>query len=147
MSVGYHEWSGVLFISVWRASACSHPGKKLCCLEVETGNRACSKTSILVLWMQFSFLRFKLKEGTHIQDRDRRHGNRGIVLKTCRLLLRLTCIFSQVLGVFPHGLLRRQKTKNCSSECVMKDKSSLQHKSDSILATESHGVNTTGYKC
>ena len=31
MSVGYYEWPGVLFISVWRASACS-PGKELCCL-------------------------------------------------------------------------------------------------------------------
>ena len=61
MSAGYHEWPGVLFIGVWRASACS-PGRELCCLDGETGNRACAKKPILVLWMQFSFLRFKLKE-------------------------------------------------------------------------------------
>ena len=61
MSVGYHEWPGVLFIGVWRASACS-PGRELCCLDGETGNRACAKKPILELWMQFSFLRFKLKE-------------------------------------------------------------------------------------
>ena len=44
MSVGYHEWHGVLFISVWRASGCSTPSRELCCLDVETGNRACTNS-------------------------------------------------------------------------------------------------------
>ena len=38
------------------------PGRELCCADGETGHRACTKKAILVLWMQFSFLRFKLKE-------------------------------------------------------------------------------------
>ena len=82
------------------------PGRELCCLDVETGSLH-KKPNILVLWAQFSFLRFKLKEEPHIQDSDKRHANRSTVLKTWRLLLRLACIFSEVVGIFPRGLLRR----------------------------------------
>ena len=91
--------------------------------------------------LQFSFLRFKLKEEPYIQSRDRRHANCGTVLKTCHLLLRLTCIFSQVVGVF-HMVYCEDKKKNfCSSEYVMKGKCLSLHKSDCILATESRRVN------
>ena len=81
MSLGYHEWPGVLFISVWRTSGCCPPGRELCCLDVETGKRACTTKPILVLWMQLSFLSFKLKKGPHIQDRDSRCANCSRVLK------------------------------------------------------------------
>ena len=64
MSVGYHEWHGVLFISVWRASACS-PGRELCCLEGETGNRACTKsravTSNRVIGLSYCSHGYKLQ--------------------------------------------------------------------------------------
>ena len=68
---------------MWRLEACTHTQEK----------------NILVLWVQFTFLRFKLKDESPIQGRDRSLVNCGIVLKTWRLLLRLKCVFSQVL---PH---------------------------------------------
>ena len=88
MSMNYNEWPEVLFIGVWRALLMWRKETEL------------AQNPILVLWMQFSFLRFKLKEEPYIQYRDRRHANRSTVLKTCHLLLRPTCIFSQVVGVF-----------------------------------------------
>ena len=69
------------------------------------------KKLTLVLWMEFSFLRFKLKEEPYIQHRDKRHANRGTVLKICRLILRLTCISSRVVGVF-HMVYCEDKKKH-----------------------------------
>ena len=143
MSVNYHECPEVLFITVWRAPGYSAPGGELYwCGEWK---QSLHKKFILVLWMQFSFLRFKLKEEPCIQYRYRRHANRGRVLKTCRLLLWLTCIF--LLWLLFHMVYCEDKKKNvCSSEYVMKDKVSSLHKSDCILVTESHKVDTTGYQ-
>ena len=59
-----------------------------------------AQKAILVSWMQFSFLRFKLKKSRwHIQE-SRPNAEKVSPLKSCRLLLRLTCIFFQVVGVF-----------------------------------------------
>ena len=85
MSVGYLEWPGVLFICVWRASACS-PSRELCCLDGETGHRACTKNP-------FWYCHW------HIQE-SRPNAEKLFPLKSCRLLLRLKCIFSHVVGVF-----------------------------------------------
>ena len=93
-SMAYHEWHEVVFISVWRVSGCSHPGRELCCLDVKTGNTACTKEPILILKMQFSLLRFKLKEEPHVQDGDWRHANHRRVLKTCHFVLQLTYFLS-----------------------------------------------------
>ena len=85
MSVGYLEWPGVLFICVWRASACS-PSRELCCLDGETGHRACTKNP-------FWYCHW------HIQEL-RPNAEKLFPLKSCRLQLRLKCIFSHVVGVF-----------------------------------------------
>ena len=85
MSVGYLEWPGVLFICVWRASACS-PSRELCCLDGETGHRACTKNP-------FWYCHW------HIQE-SRPNAEKLFPLKSCRLLVRLKCIFSHVVGVF-----------------------------------------------
>ena len=85
MNVGYLEWPGVLFICVWMASACS-PSRELCCLDGETGHRACTKNP-------FWYCHW------HIQE-SRPNAEKLFPLKSCRLLLRLKCIFSHVVGVF-----------------------------------------------
>ena len=85
MSVGYLEWPGVLFICVWRASACS-PSRELCCLDGETGHRACTKNP-------FWYCHW------HIQE-SRPNAEKLFPLKSCRLLLQLKCIFSHVVVVF-----------------------------------------------
>ena len=130
MSVGYLEWPGVLFICVWRDSACS-PSRELCCLDGETGHRACTKNPF---WYCHC----------HIQE-SRPNAEKLFPLKSCRLLLRLKCIFSNVVGVFT-WFIPMIKRKKCSSEYVMKDMSSSLHKSDYILATESHRVYAAGYQ-
>ena len=75
----------VLFICVWRASACS-PCRELCCLDGETGHRACTKNP-------FWYCHW------HIQE-SRPNAENLFPLNSCRLLLRLKCIFSHVVGVF-----------------------------------------------
>ena len=99
MSVGYHEWPGVLFISVWGASACS-PGRELCCLDGETGHRACTKKPFWYCGCSSVSLGLNWRKGHwHIQE-SRPNAEKLSPLKSCCLLLRLTCILSQVLGVF-----------------------------------------------
>ena len=90
MSVGYLEWSGVLFICVWSASACS-PRRELCCLNGETGHRACTKIHSGIVGLR--------KSHWHIQE-SWPNAEKLFPLKSCRLLLRLKCIFSHVVGVF-----------------------------------------------
>ena len=97
MSVGYLEWPGVLFICVWRASACS-PSRDLCCLDGETGHRACTKNP-------FWYCHW------HIQE-SRPNAEKLFPLKSCRLLLRLKCIFSHVVGVFHVVYCDDKKKKN-----------------------------------
>ena len=76
---------GVLFICVWRASACS-PSRELCCLDGETGHRACTKNP-------FWYCHWYIQE-------LRPNAEKLFPLKSCRLLLRLKCIISHVVGVF-----------------------------------------------
>ena len=76
---------GVLFICVWRASACS-PSRELCCLDGETGHRACTKNP-------FWYCHWYIQE-------LRPNAEKPFPLKSCRLLLRLKCIISHVVGVF-----------------------------------------------
>ena len=90
----------VTVMSAWRAPVCGLP-REVCCLDVETGSKACTKKLSLVLCLQFRFLGFKLKAEPHTQDRERRGANLATVIKTRRLLLWLTCPFCQVMGVFP----------------------------------------------
>ena len=98
MSVGYHEWPGVLFIGVWRASACS-PGRELCCLDGETGNRACAK-SPFCYWCSSDSLGWNWRKSHwHIQE-SRPNAEKLLRLKSSHLLSRLTCIFSHVVGIF-----------------------------------------------
>ena len=97
MSVGYLEWPGVLFIRVWRASVCS-PSRELCCLGGETGHRACTKNP-------FWYCHW------HIQE-SRPNAEKLFPLKSCRLLLRLKCIFSHVVGVFHVVYCDDKKKKN-----------------------------------
>ena len=79
--MGYNEWSEVLVITVCRVSGCSPPtGSSAALIDGDIGKRACTKEPILILWMQCSFLRFKLEE-PHIRDRDRRQADRGRVQK------------------------------------------------------------------
>ena len=103
MGSGCSPLAGSSAALMWRLEACT------------------KKKNILVLWAQFSFLRFKLKEEPHIQDCDKRHANRSTVLKTWRLLLRLACIFSEVVGFFHVVYCDDKKKIFCSSEYVMKD--------------------------
>ena len=97
MSVGYLEWPGVLFICVWRASACS-PSRELCCLDGETGHRACTKNT-------FWYCHW------HIQE-SRPNAEKLFPLKSCRPLLRLKCIFSHVVDVFHVVYCDDKKKKN-----------------------------------
>ena len=97
MSMGYLEWPGVLFICVWRASACS-PSRELCCLDGETGHRACTKNP---LWYCH----------WHIQE-SRPNAEKLFPLKSCRLLLRLKCIFSHAVCVFHVVYCDDKKKKN-----------------------------------
>ena len=106
-------------------------GSEICCLDGETGHRACTKNP-------FWYCHW------HIQE-SRPNAENLFPLKSCRLLLRLKCIFSHVVGVF-HVVYCNDKKKKCSSEYVMKDMSSSLHKSDYILATESHKVYTADYQ-
>ena len=76
---------GVLFICVWRASACS-PSRELCCLDGETEHRACTKNP-------FWYCHWYIQE-------LRPNAEKPFPLKSCRLLLRLKCIISHVVGVF-----------------------------------------------
>ena len=76
---------GVLFICVWRASACSS-SRELCCLDGETGHRACTKNP-------FWYCHWYIQE-------LRPNAKKLFPLKSCRLLLRLKCIISHVVGVF-----------------------------------------------
>ena len=76
---------GVLFICVWRASACS-PSRELCCLDGETGHTACTKNP-------FWYCHWYIQE-------LRPNAEKLFPLKSCRLLLRLKCIISHVVGVF-----------------------------------------------
>ena len=64
------------------ASDYSLPDRELCCLDVETGKRACTKKPILELWMQFSFLGLNWRKSHIYKHRDRRHADRCTVLKT-----------------------------------------------------------------
>ena len=70
MSVVYHDWPGVLFIK-----------------------------PILVLCMQFSSLSLNWRR-SHIYRNCSQMLKNLSPLKSCRLLLQLTCIFSQVVGIF-----------------------------------------------
>ena len=97
MSMGYLEWPGVLFICVWRASACS-PSRELCCLDGETGHRACTKNPFWYCGCSSVSLGLR-KSHWHIQE-SRPNAEKLFPLKRCRLLLRLKCIFSDVVGVF-----------------------------------------------
>ena len=106
MSVGYHEWPGVLFIGVWRASACS-PGRELCCLDGETRNSAhAQKKPILVLWMQFSFLRFKLKEEPLTYTGIATQCWKAVASKKLLPSIATDMHFLSRCGYFSHGLLR-----------------------------------------
>ena len=145
MSLGYHEWPGVLFISVWRASVCSSPGRKLCCLDVETGNRGCTKNPILVLWMQFIFHTFKLKEEPHIQE-SRPSAEKLLPPKKLPPSTATDMHFLSSSECFPMWFISMIKRKNCSFEYVMKGMPSSLHKSDCFLATESHRVYTIDYQ-
>ena len=87
---------GVLFICVWRASACS-PSRELCCLDGETGHRACTKNP-------FWYCHWYIQE-------LRPNAEKPFPLKSCRLLLRLKCIISHVVGVF-HVVYCDDKKKN-----------------------------------
>ena len=61
----------------------------------------CIKTRCLFWYCGCSSVSLGLNwKRSHIYRIDRRHANHGTALKTCHLLLRLTCIFSQVVGVF-----------------------------------------------
>ena len=106
MSVGYHEWPGILFIGVWRASACS-PGRELCCLDGETRNSAhAQKKPILVLWMQFSFLRFKLKEEPLTYTGIATQCWKAVASKKLLPSIATDMHFLSHCGYFSHGLLR-----------------------------------------
>ena len=122
---------GVLSICVWRASACS-PSRELCCLDGETGHRACTKNP-------FWYCHWYIQE-------LRPNAEKLFPLKSCRLLLRLKCIISHVVGVF-HVVYcdDKKKKKNAVLNMSWKTSSSL-HKSDYILATESHKFYTAGYQ-
>ena len=104
--MGYLEWPGVLFICVWRASACS-PGRELCCLDGETGHRACTKNPFWYCGCSSVSLGLR-KSHWHIQD-SRLNAEKLFPLKSCRLPLRLKCIFSD-MGVF-HVVYRDDKKK------------------------------------
>ena len=89
----------VLFISVWRASACS-PGRELCCLDGETEHRACTKKPFWYCGCNSVSLGLNWRKSRwHIQE-SRPNAEKLSPLKSCCLLLRLTCIFSQVVGGF-----------------------------------------------
>ena len=110
-SVGYHEWPGVLFISVWRVLKACSPGRELCCLDEETGHKACTKKLFWYCGCSSVSLGLNWKKShCHIQE-SQPNAQKLSHLKSCRLLLRLTCIFSQVVGVVFHGVHCDDKKK------------------------------------
>ena len=75
------------------------PGRDLCCLDGETGHRACTKKPFWYCGCSSVPVGLNWRKGHwHIQE-SRPNTGKLSPLKSCRLLLRLTCIFSQVVGV------------------------------------------------
>ena len=86
----------VLFI---RASACS-PDRELCCLDWETGHRACTKKPFWYCWCSAVSLGLNWRKRHWRIQESRPNAENVSPLNSCWLLLRLACIFSQVVGVF-----------------------------------------------
>ena len=79
--------------------ACS-PGGELCCLDGETGHTACTKKPFWCCGCSSVSLGIKWRKSHwHIQE-SRPNAEKLSPLKSCCLLLRPKCIFSQVVGVF-----------------------------------------------
>ena len=111
-AVGFHEWPGVLFISVRMARS---PDKELCCLDGETGPRTCTKKPFWYCGCSSVSLGLNWRKSHwHIQE-SQPNAEKLSPLKSCRLLLWLTCIFSKVVGVF-HVFFAMIKKKKCGSE-------------------------------
>ena len=76
------------------------PGRELCCADGETGHRACTKKPFWYCGCSSVSLGLNWRKSHwHIQE-SRPNVEKLSPLKSCRLLLRLTCIFFQVVGVF-----------------------------------------------
>ena len=68
------------------------------CLDGETGHRTCTKNAFWYCGCSSVSLGLR-KSHWHIQE-SRPNAEKLFPLKSCRLLLRLKCIFSHVVGVF-----------------------------------------------
>ena len=112
MSVGYHEWPGVLFIIVWRVLKACSPGRELCCLDRETGHKACTKKPFWYCGCSSVSLGLSWRKSHwHVQE-SQPNAEKLSPLKSCCLLLRLTCIFTQVVGAVFHVIYCDDKRKN-----------------------------------
>ena len=104
-----------------------------------------AQKAILVLWMQFSFLRFKLKEEPLTYTGIATQFWKAVFSKKLLSSTVTDMHFFQVVGVCHVVYCDDKKKKKCSSEYVMKDMSSSLHISDCILVAESHRVHTTKF--
>ena len=93
--------------------ACS-PDRELCCLDGETGPRTCTKKPFWYCGCSSVPLGLNWRK-SHWHIQESQPNAEKLSLKSCRLLLRLTWIFSQVVGVF-HVVYCDDKKKKCGSE-------------------------------
>ena len=106
--------------------ACS-PSRELCCLDGETGHRACTKNPFWYCGCSSVSLGLNWRKSHWHIEESRPNAEKLSPLKSCRLLLRLTCIFCQVVGVLHVVYCDDKKKQLRFLVWVMKDMSSSLH--------------------